>query len=193
MTWIHERFKVLKCKVQAGENAGTLGVCKWRSSRFWKMFAEGHQISAEIRKELNPPLLRVSLKTYNEHIPYNVILDQCCWFCSFSTGGSHSLMMVLSEHLDLFTPLAGSRLIGRVDWESRLPFGFSLRWVFFCGDFLSFGNARFQVETLSEFDNRGRCIHMDVYMYMYVYICIYHIYIYMYIHSIIYTTHKACH
>lgn len=29
-------------------------------------------------------------------------------------GGSHSLMMVLSEHLDLFTPLAGSRLIGRV-------------------------------------------------------------------------------
>lgn len=40
-------------------------------------------------------------------------------------GGSHSLMMVLSEHLDLFTPLAGSRLIGRVDWESIDFLGFS--------------------------------------------------------------------
>ena len=28
------------------------------------------------------------------------------------SGGSHSLMTVLSEHLDLLTPLAGSRLIG---------------------------------------------------------------------------------
>lgn len=27
-------------------------------------------------------------------------------------GGSHSLMTVLSEHLHLFTPLAGSRLVG---------------------------------------------------------------------------------
>jgi len=35
------------------------------------------------------------------------------------SAGSHSLMMVLSEHLDLFTPLAGSRLIGAL--VEKLP------------------------------------------------------------------------
>ena len=32
MTWIHERFKVLKCKVQAG------GKCPVKVIRFWEMY-----------------------------------------------------------------------------------------------------------------------------------------------------------
>lgn len=143
------------------------------------MFAEGHQISAEIRKELNPPLLRVYLLKISWTHTIQCHLGSMVLMPSFSTGGSHSLMMVLSEHLDLFTPLAGSRLIGRVDWESRLLFGFSLvRWVFFCcGDFWA---LVMHVFTLKPFLNLTTGV--GVYIWMYTCTCTYIcIYIYTYI------------
>lgn len=46
MTWIHERFKVLKCKVQAGENDGTWGCFLWGSS-------ESYQISGDVGQTLD--------------------------------------------------------------------------------------------------------------------------------------------
>lgn len=64
------------------EHAGTVGLGSSEGHQILGDASEGHQISAEIRKELNPPLLRVYLQTYNEHT-IQCILDQFCWMPQF--------------------------------------------------------------------------------------------------------------
>ena len=109
-------------------------------------------------------------------IPYNISWINAAGCRSFSTGGSHSLMTVLSEHLDLFTPLAGSRLIGRETSKS-----------FFVWRFLSFSNAFFKLKPFLNLTT-GVSVYICMYRCTYTYM---YIYIYIYIHSIVYNIYKA--